>query len=134
MKALISIVIIVLLLFGAWELWLQWDKYNTNKDLEQKQQESLVINPQQLPGVPFELEQSYQAAAKQGAAGLRAWLKANSEKINDPRKAWIELDYMVLIAHEDPVEAKKIFAYVKSRIPADSPVYQRVKELAKTYE
>jgi len=41
---------------------------------------------------------------------------------------------MVLIARMDPVEAKKIFADIKDRIPTNSPIYPRIRQLEKTYE
>jgi hypothetical protein len=52
----------------------------------------------------------------------------------NPSKAWIELDYCTLIAREDPAEARRLFAAVKERTPASSPVWDRVKKLEKTYE
>ncbi len=52
----------------------------------------------------------------------------------DPRLAWIELDYVQLVAPKNPGEAKRVFADVKQRTPPESPVYKRVKELEKTYE
>jgi hypothetical protein len=84
--------------------------------------------------MPPGLEPSYAAAEKNGAAGVRNWLKINGARVEDPRRAWIELDYVVLVAHDDPVEAKKVFADVKGRTPETSPVYKRIKELQNTYE
>jgi hypothetical protein len=65
---------------------------------------------------------------------LRNWLKAYDRQIKDPRKAWIELDYCVLVAREDPAEARRVFASVKDRMPASSPVWPRIKQLEKTYQ
>jgi hypothetical protein len=87
-----------------------------------------------LSGMPGELEQSYTAAEKNGATGIRNWLKAYGPKIQDPRKAWIELDYVVAVSSEDPLEAKKVFAEVQSRIPTNSPIFPRIKDLSKTYQ
>ena len=84
--------------------------------------------------MPQQLQASLQAAQKQGASALRGWLKSYAKIVQDPRKAWIELDYCVLIAREDPAEAKRIFAGVKERTPATSPVFPRIKQLEKTYE
>jgi hypothetical protein len=88
----------------------------------------------QLPGVPYQLEASLQNARKQGTTGLRNWLKAHSQSVEDPRKAWIELDFCVAVAREDPAEARRVFAKVKERIGPASPVWPRMKELEKTYE
>jgi hypothetical protein len=54
--------------------------------------------------------------------------------IQDPRKAWIELDYVVQLSSKDPKEAKEIFSQVKARTPPQSPVYPRIQKLAQTYQ
>jgi hypothetical protein len=61
-------------------------------------------------------------------------LKAHGNSVQDPRKAWIQLDYCVLISREDPAEARRIFAEVKGRLQPSSPVWARIKRLEKTYE
>jgi len=92
------------------------------------------VNGDTLPGLPYKLEASLQAARKQGAPGLRNWLKTYAQSVEDPRKAWIELDYCVAVAREDPAEAKRVFAAVKDRLPPSSPVWPRMKQLERTYE
>ena len=89
---------------------------------------------ERLPGVPYNLETSLQAAKKQGAAGLRNWLKINGQSVEDPRKAWIELDYCVAVARQDPAEARRVFAAVKERLGPSSPVWPRMKQLESAYE
>jgi hypothetical protein len=134
MSKVIGVIILVVVIYGGYELWELWDKYNTGQDLKEQEAKQGQIIPEQLAGMPGGLEQTYQMAQKNGATGVRNWLKAYGARVNDPRRAWIELDYVVLIAREDPVEAKKVFADVKSRTPEDSPVHRRIKELEKTYE
>jgi len=134
MTKIIAALIIVIVIYGGWHLFLYWDKVNHEEETAHKQAASSVIDPQQLPGLPEKYQPAYQAAEKQGAAGLKNWLKTYGPAIQDPRKAWIQLDYCVLIAREDPAEAKSIFADVKKRTPASSPVYPRIKQLEKTYE
>jgi len=41
---------------------------------------------------------------------------------------------LVLAGARDYAEGKKIFGGVKSRIPADSPLYPRIERLAPNYE
>jgi len=93
------------------------------------------LDPRSLPGVPSQAEPALQEAYNKGTQGLKEWLDSakRSPLVKDPRLAWIELDYMVRVARENPVEAKRIFAEVKKRVPPDSPVYRRIKELEKTY-
>jgi hypothetical protein len=65
---------------------------------------------------------------------LKNWLKTYGQSVEDPRKAWIELDYCVAIARQDPAEAKRVFAQVKERISPSSLVWPRMKQLEKAYE
>ena len=134
MTKLLAVLAIALVIWGGYEIFEMWDRYDTDKDLKAQQQAASVIIPEQLGGMPGGLENTYQIAKKNGAEGIRKWLKAYGPRVQDPRRAWIELDYMVLIAREDPVEAKKIFADVKARTPESSQVYPRIKELSKTYD
>ena len=138
-KTIIGIVIVAVLAFGGYKLWQVWDKYSSSKDLAQQDAEaaSKVVSDQ-LAGMPPAWEPAYQKAYAAAQAGdiktLAAWLKVHGQQIDDPRRAWIELDYMVIISKQDPQEAKAIYQSVKDRTPQESPVYPRIKQLAKTYE
>jgi hypothetical protein len=135
MKALITILIIVGVAFGAYKIWEYWD--NVQQERDQKQNAPVTqISPGSLPGLPQKMEQGLTDAEKGGPKALKAWLdKAKpSGAVKDPRLAWIELDYVLMITKDDPVEAKRIFRDVQQRIPADSPVAKRVKALEKNYE
>jgi hypothetical protein len=134
MTKLIAALIIVAVLCGVWQLFLYWEKVKNEEERTQKQEAAAAVMGDQLPGLPYQLEASLQTARKQGAAGLRNWLKSNSRSVEDPRKAWIELDFCVAVAREDPAEAKRVFASVKERIGPASPVWARMKQLEKTYE
>ncbi len=134
MTKLIAVLVIVAALYGGWNLFLYWDKVKNEEETAKKKAVSSVVDPRQLPGIPDHLESTLDAAQKLGAIGLRNWLKAYDRQIKDPRKAWIELDYCVLVAREDPAEARRVFASVKERTPASSPVWPRVKQLEKTYQ
>src|ERR1043166_8744504 len=106
MTKLIAALIIVIVLYGGWQLFFYWDKVKNEEE----------------------------AAQKEGVTGMRNWFKMYGHIVQDPRKAWVELDYCVLIAREDPAEAKRIFASVKSRTPSNSPIWPRIKQLEKTYQ
>jgi hypothetical protein len=134
MTKIMGILVIVLVIWGGYELFCLWDKYDTEKDIKEQEAAHSHISPQGLGGMPYQLESSYTAAEKNGATGIRNWLKAYGSKIEDPRKAWIELDYVVAVSSQDPVEAKKVFAEVKDRINTNSPIYPRIKDLSKTYQ
>jgi hypothetical protein len=134
MTKVIAALIIIVVLWGGWELFLYWDKVKNEDETKQKQEAAAMVIGDQLPGVPYQLDASLDAARKQGAAGLRKWLKTNSQSIEDPRKAWIELDYCVAVAREDPADARRVFAQVKERTPPSSPVWPRIKQLESTFE
>jgi hypothetical protein len=134
MTKLIAVLMIVAVLYGGWELFLYWEKVKNDEETKQKQDAAALVIGDQLPGVPYQLENSFQTARKHGAAGLRNWLKAYGQSVEDPRKAWIELDFCVAVAHENPAEARHVFAGVKERLGTNSPVWPRMKQLEKAYE
>ena len=51
---------------------------------------------------PKTLEQAWRNAQKDGVNGIRNFLKQYGSSVQDPRKAWLELDYCMLLAREDP--------------------------------
>jgi len=131
----ITILIIAVVLYGGWQLFLYYDRVKSEDEETQKKAAATEnVSPQQLSGMPYQLESSLEAAQKQGAAGLRNWLKTYGPSIQDPRKAWIQLDYCVEVSQQDPAEARRVFAEVKGRTPDSSPVWKRIKQLEKAYE
>ena len=134
MKGLSIVVILALIILGIWGVMAVWEHFETQKDLEIKQIQAENIDPLSLPGMPQGWEEIYKKAERSGAPAIRNWLRTYGPQVQDPRRAWIELDYMVMISNEDPAEAKRIFADVKARTPEDSRIYPRIKKLAKTYE
>ena len=135
MTKLITILIVVAALWGGWQLFLYWDKVKTEDEAAAKKKAATqVVSGEQLSGMPSNLENSYQAAKTQGATAMKNWLRTNGRMVQDPRKAWIELDYCVAIAREDPAEAKRVYTSVRDRTPQSSPVWPRIKQLEKTYQ
>lgn len=131
---LIGGLIVAGMLFVGWSLYKYWQTFQDQKAAEQKAAAAKVVNPDQLPGMPYELQGSLELARRQGARSMQNWLKANSRFLQDPRKAWIELDYCGMLYRDDPQEAKRVFAAVKSRTPQTSPVWPRIEQMQKTYE
>ena len=111
----------------------QWNQTQIDRAKETKNTTAAIVNGDSLPGMPYQLEQSFRAAREQGARAFQAWFKTNEKSLSDPRKAWIELELCIAMTRESPAEAKKIFASVKSRVPPSSPVWNKVKELEKTF-
>lgn len=131
---LIAAAIIVAVLYGGWNLFLYWDKVKNEQETEKKQAAAALVVGDNLPGLPSNLQQGLRDAQSQGPAAMRQWLKTFGNSVQDPRKAWIELDYCVAVAREDPAEARRVFASVRERTGPASPVWARVKQLAPTYE
>jgi hypothetical protein len=133
-KVLIAIVIIAVVALGGYQLFEYWDKVQNDKLEEQKQAASSVVNPDSLAGLPDSWRTSLNNAEQQGPTALGNWLKTYGAKVQDPRKAWIELDYVVMITRDNPQEAKRIFGEVKDRVLPTSPVWPRIHDLEKSYE
>jgi hypothetical protein len=134
MTKLIAALIVAAALFGIWELWVWYDRVEHEKEEDASKAKSAEVNGYSLPGLSGELEPQFQAAKNKGAEGLKTFLATYGSRIDDPRKAWIQLDYCVLISRENPAEAKRIFADVKARTPPTSKVWKRIQELSKSYE
>ena len=133
MTKLISALIIVVVIYCGWQLFVYWEKVD-NEEAIKKREAAALVNPAALPGMPYQLEQSLATAQQQGATALRNWFKTYEKGLQDPRKAWIELDLCVAITREDPAEARRIFKAVKERTPANSPLQPRLKLLQAAYE
>ncbi len=134
MKALIAILVVAAVCLGGWKIWEYWTEVNNkNSDNAAAAQPA---SSDQLPGMAYQLEPSLQKAREGGARPLKQWLDTyrKSPSLKDPRLASIQLDYVLLVAREDPVEAKRVFAEVKKRVPPNSPVYPRVKAMEPTFQ
>ncbi|HWW02455.1 MAG TPA: hypothetical protein VNZ64_22345 [Candidatus Acidoferrum sp.] len=134
MTKVIAVVMIVVVVWGGWELFFYWERVKNEEETEKKQAAAAAVMGERLPGMAYQLEESLKAAQSHGAAAMQAWLKTYGQTLQDPRKAWIELDYCVVISRDNPAEAKRIFGEVKKRTPETSPVWPRIKQLEKTYE
>jgi hypothetical protein len=135
MTKLIAALIIAAVLFVSYQLFLYWDRVKNAEETARKEAAAKVITSgDQLQGMPYQLNEIYRNAEKQGATGIRAFLKGYGASIQDPRKAWIELDLCQLISRENPAEARRIYAEVKGRTPPDSPVTPRIKQLERTFQ
>jgi len=134
MKVVIAIVIVALLGFVGFKVWEYWTQ--TEGDKASAGKTTTQVQPESLPGLPNQLESRLQEAKSKGPDTFREFIDTikKSPLVKDPRLAWIELDYVVMIASKDPAEAKRLFAKIKERTPPDSPVYPRIKSLEKTFE
>jgi hypothetical protein len=133
-KTLIIIVIVVAVALGGWQLFEYWQKVQDEKDADAKNAAAAVVNPDSLPGLPQGYDVSLHAAQQQGADALGNWLKLYGPAVQDPRKAWIQLDYVLLLTRQNPQEAKRVFNEVKDRTLPTSPVWPRLHDMEKSYQ
>jgi hypothetical protein len=135
MTRLISILLVLAAVWVGFKLFHYWQTVRDEKeDAERKAAAAIIKSGEQLSGMPYQLEGSLRTATENGAIGLRNWLSAYAGSVQDPRLAWIELDYCVMASRSHPAEAKQVFAAVKERTPTNSPVYYRIRQLEKTFD
>lgn len=136
MRVLIGILIALLLCLGGWRVWEHWQKVSEQQEGALRKETQVELRPEEIPGLPYQLEFKLTEARKQGPKTLKQFIDTwkNSPDVRDPRLAWIELDYVTMIAQTDPVEAKKIFMDVKNRVPTNSIIYPRIRSLSAAYE
>jgi hypothetical protein len=131
MKAVIAVILIGVAALISWFFYDQWNEVKNESDAKPA---PVQVVGNQLPGMNPSLEPQLDKAMARGADGLHDFLRSYGPKIQDPRRASIELDYVVLVAKKNPAEARAVFARVKERTDSSSPVYPRVKQLEKTFE
>ena len=136
MTKALAVLIIVAVVYVGYLVFQQCDKARLEHDnAGQPVAATATVTPESLPGMPsYQLETTLKASMQKGPATFRTWLKTYGPSIQDPRKAWIELDFCVAIAREDPSEARRLFAEVKARLTPASPVWPHLKELEKSFE
>lgn len=134
MTKLITVLIIVAVAYCGYRLFFYWEAIKEGRENQQKQAASWAAQGDSLPGMPDQLIAGYRQAKEEGNTAMRNWLKTYGPAVQDPRKAWIELDFCIAIARDEPAEARRLFAAVKQRTPPSSQVWPRVKELEETFE
>ena len=135
MKNLIGLAMIAAVLFGAYKLWEVYDQSNTTKKLEGRVDQRQEFGAH-LQGMDLRLEQRLREAYGKGALGLAAFLKdyGNTVHLQDPRLAWVELDYAKLLINKDPGQGKKVFQQVQARVPNGSALAAKVKDDAEIWQ
>jgi hypothetical protein len=133
MTKLISILIVLVVVFVGFRLYHYWEKVESEK-YEEAQAAKRVITEESLSGMPYELESSLRTARDNGSTTFGKWLDYYGSQIQDPRLAWIQLDYARMLLMNNPSEAKRIYESVRQRTGTNSPVYHRMKEYEKTFE
>ncbi|HVY71999.1 MAG TPA: hypothetical protein VHH73_18850 [Verrucomicrobiae bacterium] len=132
MKQIITIIIILGVLYFAREFNDYWKEVKRKNGVEEKGAPAAPAATD-LPGMPENFEASWQSAKARGVVGMKQWLDLNRRFVRDPRLAAIQLDYVVLVASGNRVEARTVLEDVGRRIQPGSPVFERYKKLQQTY-
>lgn len=135
-RYLIGLLVAVVVVVGVWQIYELGRRSAATEDGTRSRNggSTRVVESKNLRGLPPGLEPSLRAAKSQGPATLKLWLDQYGRLVADPRLADIELDYVVMVARQNPAEAKRVFARVRQRVDEYSPVYPRLERLARTYE
>ena len=137
MKVLVNILIALVVAFVGFKIFVHWDKVREKRVLEERTALGTDIDPDQLPGLPQQLHAKLREVQQHGDPTVfKRFIDAckNYPDVKDPRLAWMELDYVVMLSARNPVEAKKVFRGVKKRTPPDSPIMPRIRLMEKNYE
>ncbi len=134
MRVLVGILIVLVLCVGGWKVWEHWQKVSEQQEGGPRLEPRVEIRPDSLQGLPYQLVSQLTEAQQRGPQTMKQFIETWRGSMKDPRLAWIELDYVNMIATSDPLEAKKIFLAVKQRVPTNSVIFPRIQALSKTYE
>lgn len=136
MRHVLTALLILVAIIAGREFYLYCDSFVSNKlpAGSSAQSSQATDGSAALPGMPATLEGSLAAAKSQGNKTFKRWIEYYGPNLSDPRKAAIQLDYVIMISGEDMAEARRVFAEVKARTPASSPIFPRIKKLEKAYE
>lgn len=133
MTKLISILVALVVVFCGYHFYQYWVQVRDAEEIKKKEAAE-AFRPERLPGMQPELEQSLRAAQEKGPTTLQSWLKTHGSRVQDPRKAWIEMEYAKSIARDNPAEARKIYNEVKARTPESSPIWPQLKAMEKSFQ
>lgn len=132
-----NVIVILLIVGAAFGTWRYYKNTEGTKAAETKASPSAsvaaAITEDQLPRMHETLESALSQARQRGAYGLKQWLNNYGNKVSDPRLAWVQLDYVILVGSSDLGEARRIFEQVKKRVPETSVIYPRIKKLEPSY-
>jgi len=132
----IGALVAVLAIWIGWMLYEYWTSTKDEQAHPKAPKKVKVLTIQDLGELPQNLEAELATASQEGAPAVKRFLDKyqKSPSLKDPRKAWIQLDYVLMVSMKDPGEARTVFRDVKNRIGPDSIVYERVKKMQANYE
>ncbi len=136
MKFVLLFLLVATVGFGVYRISLIYRSIPTDEQARGNARETAtpVVGDEPLPGLSPPLEASLANATQAGPQALRQWLNQNGAWVPEPRLSAIQLDYAQMLVRSNPAEARRIYAAVKARTPANSPLASRLKQLSRTFE
>lgn len=132
MSKLLLVLLVVSVVYGVYRISVL---YNRSSIEEHARESPAVAQAEEtLPTLTPQLEASLSTATAAGPAAMKEWLTQYSRFAPEPRLASIQLDYAQMLVRSNPAEARRIYAAVKARTPAGSPLAPRVAKLSRTFE
>jgi hypothetical protein len=122
--------------FGVYRISLIYRSIPTDEQARGNARENAtpMVVDESLPSLSPPLEASLASATQAGPQALRQWLNQNGAWVPEPRLSAIQLDYAQMLVRSNPAEARRVYAAVKARTPANSPLASRLKQLSRTFE
>jgi hypothetical protein len=118
--------------FGVYRISLIYRSIPT--DEKARENATPMVVDESLPSLSPPLEASLANATQAGPQAIRQWLIQNGAWVPEPRLSAIQLDYAQMLVRSNPAEARRVYAAVKARTPANSPLTLRLKQLSRTFE
>lgn len=136
MKFVLLFLLVATVGFGVYRISLIYRSIPTDEQARGNARETAtpVVGDEPLPGLSPPLEASLANATQAGPQALRQWLNQNGAWVPEPRLSAIQLDYAQMLVRTNPAEARRVYAAVKARTPANSPLASRLKQLSRTFE
>ena len=136
MKFVLLFLLVATVGFGVYRISLIYRSIPTDEQTRENSRGKAtpVVVDESLPSLSPPLEASLANATQAGPQALRQWLNQNGAWVPEPRLSAIQLDYAQMLVRSNPAEARRIYAAVKARTPANSPLALRLKQLSRTFE
>ncbi len=136
MKFVLLFLLVATVGFGVYRISLIYRSIPTDEQARGNVRENAtpMVVDESLPSLSPPLEASLAIATQAGPPALRQWLNQNGAWVPEPRLSAIQLDYAQMLVRSNPAEARRVYAAVKARTPANSPLASRLKQLSRTFE
>lgn len=136
MKFVLLFLLVATVAFGVYRISLIYRSIPTDEQARGNVRENAtpMVVDESLPSLSPPLEASLASATQAGPQALRQWLNQNGAWVPEPRLSAIQLDYAQMLVRSNPAEARRVYAAVKARTPANSPLASRLKQLSRTFE